>query len=98
MHDADDVVGFTIENDIPADDAGIGTEVIAPESMAENSNVTLARTVFFWRERPPEERMNTKNQKEAGRDRRGLNRFQSFLAGNFEYRTSVRGHVITGSD
>src|SRR5256885_14016110 len=90
------ILGFTIQKDIPADDAGIGAEVIAPQSMAENSNVTRAGTVFFRRERPPEERMNTKNRKEAGRDRRGLTRFRPFLAANIESRAAVGGHLFKG--
>ncbi len=44
--DADDGVGFAIENDIAADDAGVGAELRLPDSLAQHEHVVLAGCVL----------------------------------------------------
>jgi hypothetical protein len=77
-------VGLAIENDVPANDARIGPEVIAPKHIAEDDNVTLAWTVIVGRKTTAEERMYTGYGKEVRGDRRALNRFRPFLAPDIE--------------
>jgi hypothetical protein len=70
-HDAEDLPADTFELDRTADDGGIGSELLLPQSVAEDDEVILAGLVVAGAEDPAEERAGAENLKEFGGDQRG---------------------------
>ena len=54
--DANHGVGFAVENEIAADDAGVAAELRSPDSLAQHQHVVLPGCVLAACERAPERR------------------------------------------
>ncbi len=93
-HDADDGIGFAIKKDAAADDIAIGSEMVAPEIVAEQDDVTLAGAVFVRCERTAQQWLDTEQRKKIRSDRRGLNSFGTLFSADVEGPESVSGHVF----
>ena len=93
-HDTDDGIGLAVKGHTPADDAWIGGEVIAPEFVAEEHDVTLARAVLIGRKRAAEKRTDTKEREKVGCYRTGLNGLRALLAAKCKSVEAVGGHLF----
>jgi hypothetical protein len=70
-HDAEDLSADTFELDGTADDRGIGSELLLPQSVAEDDEVILAGLVVTGFEDAAEERAHAENLEEFAGDQRG---------------------------
>jgi len=69
---------LAIESHIPADDAGIGGEVVAPELVAEEETWPWPG-VLIGRKRAAEKRMDAKGERKVRRYGSALNSFRRSL-------------------
>src|SRR5260370_16835892 len=93
-HYTDDGIGLAIESNTPADDVGSGGEVVAPEFVAEEDDVTLAGAVLIGRKCAAEKRLDAKKSEKVGCYRTALNGFRAVLAAKGESVKPVGGQLF----
>ena len=65
--DADDFAGFAIEQNLAADDGGVGLVAAAPERIGQDDDLVVAGLLFLFGETAAERRLNAEDVKDAGR-------------------------------
>jgi hypothetical protein len=69
--DRDDGVGILVEDDLPADDAGVGSETALPEGVAEDGDAGSAGLILFGEEVAAEGRVDAGEGEESRVDAAG---------------------------
>lgn len=93
-HDPDDGIRFAVNDNAAADNVAIGSEMIAPEVVAQHNHVALAGLIFVGRKGAAEQRLDAKQGKEVRGDGCGLDGFGTFRAADGEGSKAVGCHVL----
>jgi hypothetical protein len=102
-HHADDDVRAVVEHKVAADDAGVGAQLLRPETVPEDDDLVAARCVFVCAEGPSGQRVHAKDIEIAAGDARpehavhtlfpGHRKGGELLRGCRVYRAAVRRDV-----
>ena len=91
--DADDGVRLVVEMNRLADDGGIGRKPIGPERVAEQHDVSAARTLFLGGEHSPEERLDLQEPEQRRGDVLAFDANRLAVSGETPVAAANRGEI-----